>query len=77
MKQLPKYTSSQQFYFREARKSVPPGGVVELEPHVAAEYMKSHPGLLAPAMLNTQAHAEVVRSDETPERRPRGRRKQS
>lgn len=51
-----------QFYFREKRQSVPEGAAVELEPHVAAQYEATHPGLLQPTYLNAQGAPTAVRA---------------
>ena len=70
------YSVSQQFYFREVRRSIPAGGSVYLDDDVAKRYMETHPGLLKPQRMTAQDKPEAVRSDEASgeePRKPRGR----
>ena len=56
------FTVSQQFYFREIRRSIPAGATVDLTESIAKQYMDTHPGLLKPVRQTAQGAPQAVRA---------------
>jgi hypothetical protein len=57
------YQTGLEYYFRELGQKVPAGSVITLRQGDAERYLSSHPGLLRPMPMTTQARPQAVRSE--------------